>query len=157
MRNLTTETLLAVMAALSAAFLTTADTVASAEGKSNASPVGEFIVADGLAITPFALEQLSNPCSIDVDDRGRVWVGEAANYRKKTRKGGDRILILEDTNKICRADLTRVFYQNPDIDGVHGVCVLGNKVIVSAPDRILILTETHCFGWARPLGLHSRR
>jgi hypothetical protein len=97
-------------------------------------------VADGIAITPFALDQLSNPCSIDVDDRGRVWVGEAANYRKKARNEGDRILILEDTDKDGGADLTKVFYQNPDIDGVHGVCVLGNKVIVSAPDRILILT-----------------
>ena len=102
----------------------------------------QFIVADGLAIEPFATEQLSNPCSIDVDDRGRVWVGEAANYRKKARKEGDRILILEDTNGDGRADLTKVFYQNPDIDGVHGVCTLGNEAIVSAPDRILLLTDT---------------
>ena len=102
----------------------------------------EFIVADGLAVTPFAVDELSNPCSIDVDDRGRVWVGEAANYRKKIRPDGDRILILEDTDKDGRADLTKVFYQNADIDGVHGVCVLGNRAIVSAPDRILILTDT---------------
>ena len=47
---------------------------------------GEFVVAEGLAVTPFATEdQLSNPASIDVDDRGRVWVGEAVNYRKKDR------------------------------------------------------------------------
>ncbi|MEO1997110.1 MAG: PVC-type heme-binding CxxCH protein, partial [Planctomycetaceae bacterium] len=102
----------------------------------------QFSLADGLAMQPFALEQLSNPCSIDVDHRGRVWVGEAANYRKKSRKQGDRILILEDTNQDGRADLTRVFYQNPDIDGVHGICVLGNQAIVSAPDRILLLTDT---------------
>lgn len=107
-------------------------------GESSTAPI---IMADGLAITPFAIEQLSNPCSIDVDDRGRVWVGEAANYRKKARKEGDRILILEDTDEDGRADLTKLFYQNPDIDGVHGVCVLGNKVIVSAPDRILVLTD----------------
>ena len=101
-----------------------------------------IIVADGLAVTPFATEQLSNPCSIDVDDRGRVWIGEAVNYRKKKRKEGDRILILEDTNNDGRADLTKVFYQNPDIDGVHGVCTLGNTAIVSAPDRIIRLTDT---------------
>ncbi|MDG2130043.1 MAG: PQQ-dependent sugar dehydrogenase [Fuerstiella sp.] len=106
------------------------------------SQAAEFIVADGLAVTPFAVDELSNPCSIDVDDRGRVWVGEAANYRKKIRPDGDRILILEDTDKDGRADLTKVFYQNADIDGVHGVCVLGNRAIVSAPDRILILTDT---------------
>ena len=55
----------------------------------------QFVVAKGLAVQPFATQgQLSNPASIDVDDRGRVWVAEAFNYRKKTRKAGDRILIL---------------------------------------------------------------
>ncbi|MDP7306413.1 MAG: HEAT repeat domain-containing protein [Roseibacillus sp.] len=103
---------------------------------------GELVAAKGVAVTPFATEdQLSNPASIDVDDRGRVWVGEAINYRKKDRKEGDRILILEDSNGDGRSDKTKVFYQDPDIDGVHGVCVLGNKVIVSAPDRILLLTD----------------
>lgn len=101
-----------------------------------------FIVAEGLAIKPFATDQLANPSSIDVDDRGRVWVAEALNYRKKIRKEGDRILILEDTDNDGRADLTNVFYQNSDIDGVHGVCALGNMAIVSAPDRILLLTDT---------------
>ena len=103
----------------------------------------QFEVAEGLVVQPFAIQgQLSNPASIDVDDLGRVWVAEAFNYRKKTRKAGDRILILEDRSGNGRADKTTVFYQDPDIDGVHGVCVLGNKAIVSAPDRILLLTDT---------------
>ena len=103
----------------------------------------QFEVAEGLVVQPFATQgQLSNPTSIDVDDRGRVWVAEALNYRKKIRKAGDRILILEDSSGNGRADKTTVFYQNPDIDGVHGVCVLGNKAIISAPDRILLLTDT---------------
>jgi len=103
----------------------------------------QFVVAKGLAVRPFATQaQLSNPSSIDVDDRGRVWVAEAFNYRKKTRKAGDRILILEDSNADGRADKTTVFYQNPDIDGVHGVCVLGNMAIVSVSDRILLITDT---------------
>ena len=101
-----------------------------------------FIVAEGLTVESFATEQLSNPASIDVDDRGRVWVAEAFNYRKKTRQAGDRILILADSNGDGRADKTKVFYQDPDIDGVHGVCALGNQAIVSAPDRILLLTDT---------------
>ena len=59
----------------------------------------QFEVAEGLVVQSFATQgQLSNPASIDVDDRGRVWVAEAFNYRKKTRKAGDRILILEDSN-----------------------------------------------------------
>ncbi len=102
----------------------------------------QFEVAEGLVVQPFAIQgQLSNPASIDVDDRGRVWVAEALNYRKKLRKPGDRILILEDSSGNGRADKTTVFYQDPDIDGVHGVCVLGNKAIVSAPDRIILLTD----------------
>ncbi len=107
------------------------------------APEEKFVVADGLGVASFATEQqLSNPASIDVDDRGRVWVGEAVNYRKKSRKEGDRVLILEDSDGDGRADKSTVFYQNPDIDGVHGVCVLGNMAIVSAPDRILVLTDT---------------
>ena len=103
---------------------------------------GPFIVAEGLNVESFATDQLSNPASIDVDDRGRVWVGEALNYRKKTRKEGDRILILEDADGDGQADSSKVYYQNPDIDGVHGVCVLGNMAIVSVSDRILLLTDT---------------
>lgn len=101
-----------------------------------------IITADGLNIEPFAADQLSNPASIDVDDRGRVWVAEALNYRKKNRQQGDRILILQDSDGDGRADSTKVFYQNPDIDGVHGVCVLGNQAIVSVSDRIIVLTDT---------------
>ena len=103
----------------------------------------QFVVANGLAVHSFATQgQLSNPSSIDVDDRGRVWVAEAFNYRKKSRKAGDRILILEDSSGDGRSDKTTVFYQSPDIDGVHGVCVLGNMAIVSVSDRILLLTDT---------------
>ena len=109
---------------------------------SDASEPASFIVAEGLAVEPFASDHLSNPSSIDVDDRGRVWVAEAFNYRKKARSEGDRILILEDTDNDGHADLTKVFYQNPDIDGVHGVCALGDLAIVSVPDRILLLTDT---------------
>ena len=47
-----------------------------------------------------------NPTNIDVDARGRVWVAEAVNYRglqqreaePLTHAGGDRIVILEDTD-----------------------------------------------------------
>ncbi len=136
---------------LSLAFLALAVALPAAEGiggKPNVQiepasvPEEQLVVADGLAVQSFATEQLSNPSSIDVDDRGRVWVGETVNYRKKTRKAGDRVLILEDSDGDGRADKSKVFYQNADIDGLHGVCVLGNIAIVSAPDRILVLTDT---------------
>ena len=105
-------------------------------------------VRDGLECTLFAAEPLLlSPSNIDVDHRGRVWVCEVVNYRgfrnkHPFRKEGDRILILEDTNGDGRADSQKVFYQGPDIDSAHGVCVLGNQVIVSAGDKVQILTDT---------------
>jgi putative membrane-bound dehydrogenase-like protein len=97
---------------------------------------------DDLAATLFAAEPLlSSPSDIDVDARGRVWVCEVLNYRgkKETRKEGDRILVLEDTDGDGKADKQTVFHQGRDVDSALGICVIGEgpgrKVIVScAPD-----------------------
>ena len=91
-------------------------------------------VAPGLEATLFASEpMMASPTNIDVDDRGRVWVCEVVNYRHRNgeRPAGDRILILEDTDGDGRADKSTVFYQGRDIDSAMGICVLGNRVIVS--------------------------
>src|SRR5437868_6797721 len=43
---------------------------------------GKMKVADGLAVTLFACEPMVvNPCGMDIDERGRVWIAEGANYR----------------------------------------------------------------------------
>ena len=94
-------------------------------------------VAEGLVVTSFATEpMLRNPTNIDVDERGRVWVTEAYNYRPQingnpTNAQGDRIVILEDTDGDGRADTSKIFYQGPELNAPLGVCVLGNRVIVS--------------------------
>ncbi|HRH49607.1 MAG TPA: c-type cytochrome [Panacibacter sp.] len=94
-------------------------------------------IADGLEVHAFAAEpMLKNPTNIDVDERGRVWVCEAYNYRpaingNPTNALGDRIMILEDTNGDGVADTAKVFYQGPEMNAPLGICVLGNKVIVS--------------------------
>lgn len=94
-------------------------------------------VAQGLVVKPFATEpMLRNPTNIDVDERGRVWITEAYNYRPQingnpTNPQGDRIVILEDTNGDGRADTSKVFYQGPEVNAPLGVCVLGSRVIVS--------------------------
>jgi len=100
-------------------------------------------VADGLEVTLFAAEpMLLSPSNIDIDHMGRVWVCEVVNYRRfanannPDRPEGDRILVLEDTNGDGMADKETVFYQGRDIDSAHGVCVLGNRVIVSAGDSV---------------------
>src|SRR5688572_22431516 len=77
-------------------------------------------IADGLEVSVVATEpMLKNPTNIDVDERGRIWVCEAYNYRPAITGNpinalGDRIIILEDSNGDGRADTTKVFYQGPE-------------------------------------------
>ncbi len=68
--------------------------------------------------------------------KGRVWVTEAYNYRpaingNPTNPSGDRIMILEDNNGDGIADTAKIFYQGPEINAPLGICVLGNRVLVS--------------------------
>ena len=105
-------------------------------------------VHEHLEVSLFAAEPLLlSPANIDVDHRGRVWVCEIVNYRhfankdNPPREAGDRIIILKDTDGDSQADTRTVFYQGHDIDSPHGVCVLGNNVIVSANDKVFVLTD----------------
>ncbi|MBS1610530.1 MAG: c-type cytochrome [Bacteroidetes bacterium] len=104
-------------------------------------------VAEGLEVKPFATEpMLKNPTNIDIDEKGRVWVTEAYNYRpaingNPVNEAGDRIVILEDTNGDGKADTSKVFYQGPEINAPLGVCVLGNKVIVCQSPYVWIFHD----------------
>jgi putative membrane-bound dehydrogenase-like protein len=101
-------------------------------------------VAPGLEATLFAAEpMLLSPSDIDVDHLGRVWVCEVVNYRSRSgqRAEGDRILILEDTDHDGRADKQTVFYQGRDIDSALGICVLGNRVLVSVAPNVFVFTD----------------
>lgn len=104
-------------------------------------------VADGLEVSLFASEPMvRNPADMDVDSRGRVWVTEGANYRVwnkwgKLRPDGDRIVILEDTDGDGVADKEKTFYQGNDINTALGICVLGNKVIVSSSPNVMVFTD----------------
>jgi putative membrane-bound dehydrogenase-like protein len=85
---------------------------------------------------------LTNPTNIDIDYRGRVWVCDVMNYRGHNgmRPRGDRILIFEDTNGDGKYDRAKVFYQGRDVDSAMGICVLGNRVIVSSSPNVLVFT-----------------
>ena len=106
--------------------------------------------ATGLQVQLFASEpMLVNPCDMDIDARGRVWITEGANYRSSFQKWGtlrpegDRIVILEDTNGDGAADTAKTFYQDPSINSALGICVLGNKVIVASSPHVFVLTDTN--------------
>ena len=125
-----------------------APTVAQ-EQHSPAAATSQFEVHPELDVTLFAAEPfLANPTNIDVDHLGRVWVCEVMNYRQKVANGdiperteGDRIIVVEDTDGDGSADTTHVFYQGRDIDSAHGICVLGDRVIISANDSVFYLID----------------
>ncbi len=113
------------------------------DGRTPDTAIAGLDVASDLQVTLIAAEpMLLSPSNIDVDHMGRIWVCEVVNYRRfanadnPDREGGDRILILEDTNGDGLMDRETTFYQGRDIDSAHGVCVLGNRVIVSAGENV---------------------
>ncbi len=109
-----------------------------------ADAVDSLTVHPELQVQLFASEpMMESPSSIDIDARGRVWVCEVVNYRKHLgeRAEGDRILILEDTDGDAKADKSTVFHQGHDVDSAHGICVLGNKALISCGDDVFWLID----------------
>jgi putative membrane-bound dehydrogenase-like protein len=109
-----------------------------------ADAVDSLTVHPELQVQLFASEpMMESPSSIDIDVRGRVWVCEVVNYRKHLgeRAEGDRILILEDTDGDAKADKSTVFHQGHDVDSAHGICVLGNKALISCGDDVFWLID----------------
>ncbi|VTR96114.1 membrane-bound dehydrogenase domain protein : Uncharacterized protein OS=Planctomyces maris DSM 8797 GN=PM8797T_07447 PE=4 SV=1: GSDH: Cytochrom_C [Gemmata massiliana] len=111
-------------------------------------------VADGFQVELFAAEpMLINPTSIDVDHKGRVWVAEAVNYRRKNfgrpiiRKEGDRIVVLVDAKGEGKATEAKTFYQGEELYGPLGVCVApyadgkGQRVFVCQSPDILVFED----------------
>lgn len=109
---------------------------------------GIVVEDDRLDLTLFASEPMMiNPTNMDVDDRGRVWITEAYNYRSHlnprnpTNAEGDRILIMTDTNGDGVADESKVFYQGNDINAALGIAVLGEKIYVSVSPYVYVFTD----------------
>lgn len=95
------------------------------------------------ATTPF----FNNPTNIDIDERGRVWVTEAVDYRlfnndpSVPHGKGDRVVILEDKDGDGVAESSKVFVQDEDLVAPLGIAVLGNKVFVSCSPNLLVYTD----------------
>ncbi len=106
----------------------------------------EFAVPEGLEVTLWAESpRFFNPTNIDIDARGRIWVTEGVNYRKKhERQGflkhpeGDRVMILEDADGDGACDASKVFVQDPELLVPLGVGVLGSRVVVSSSPHVFI-------------------
>jgi len=149
---MTCRPLCPVAVAILATALTGPDLPAQPKGGplSPADALAALQVADGFQVTLFAAEpMLMNPTSIDVDHRGRVWVAEAVNYRRKNfgrpilRQEGDRIVVLVDETGQGKASKAVTFYQGPELYGPLSVCVIpmaspdrkGGEVPMASPDR----------------------
>jgi putative membrane-bound dehydrogenase-like protein len=99
---------------------------------------------DNLEVTLWASSpMLYNPTNMDIDYKGRIWVAEAVNYRRKARRRpeGDRIVVLQDTNSDGKADKSHTFVQDPSIQAPLGVSVFDNKVVVPMPPNLLVFTD----------------
>jgi putative membrane-bound dehydrogenase-like protein len=86
---------------------------------------------------------------MDVDSQGRIWVTEAVDYRNYNNDStkflhytkGDRIVILEDTDRDGKADTSKVFVQEKDLVSPLGIAVIGNKVVVSCSPNLIVYTD----------------
>src|SRR5437762_7303844 len=90
------------------------DSLTDAQQRLPENALKGLTVAKDLEVKTMATEpMLKNPTNIDVDERGRVWVNEAYNYRPVINGNpvnalGDRIMILEDTNGDGIADTAKI-------------------------------------------------
>ena len=104
------------------------------------SALGQVVINDfrlqdpELEVTLWAESPLLyNPTNMDVDTFGRIWVTEGVNYRRSnTRKEGDRVVVLEDTNLDGIADKSTVFIQDPE---------LVEKTIKENVDKVKVLNK----------------
>jgi len=120
------------------------DALSGGPSRDPANAVAGLEIASGIEATLAASEPtLKSLTNLDIDHRGRVWVCEVMNYRghQGRRPAGDRILILEDENGDGVMDTAKVFYQGTEIDSAMGICVLGNRVIVSASPNVWVFTD----------------
>ncbi len=104
--------------------------------------VDSMQTVDGLQTTLWASEPGTvKPTNMDIDERGRIWITEAANYRgAKRRPDGDRIMILEDTKHTGVCDSYKVFVQDKKLFAPLGICKLGNKLYVAQSPNVFIYT-----------------
>ncbi|MGB0582205.1 MAG: PVC-type heme-binding CxxCH protein, partial [Limisphaerales bacterium] len=107
-------------------------------------PADNFDVPEDLEVTVWATSpMLFNPTNMDTDEHGRIWVTEGVNYRrhKGRRKEGDRVVVLQDTDRDGKADKSHTFVQDPELIAPLGIAVFGNQIVVSQPPHLIVYTD----------------
>src|SRR6516165_4010688 len=101
-----------------------------------------FQVADGFEVNLFAADPLlAKPIQMNFDAAGRLWVASSEAYPqiKPGQVANDKIIILEDTKGVGRADKTTVFMGGllipTGIEPGDGGCYVANST------EILHVTE----------------
>lgn len=105
-----------------------------------------FKVSDDLEVTLWASSPMFyNPTNMDVDAAGRVWVNEGINYRRHAGRnvGGDRVMVLEDTDHDGKADKSHVFVQDKELTCPLGIAVFDNVVVVSNTPDLIVYTDVN--------------
>lgn len=105
-----------------------------------------FHVPEGLEVTVWAASpQLFNPVNMDIDHAGRIWVNEGVNYRRNSgwHRGGDRIMVLQDTDGDGKADKSHAFVQEPALGAPMGIAVFDNVVVVSNTPDLIVYTDVN--------------
>ena len=91
-------------------------------------PLDIFTVPAGLEVTRLgavAAAARIPPTSTSMR-QGRIWVTEGVNYRRHKRRAmpkGDRVVVLEDTDRDGRADKSTTFVQEPTLVAPLGIAV----------------------------------
>lgn len=109
-------------------------------GLSGAEAAKAMTVPEGFSVQLAASEpDILKPIAFTQDDRGRLWVVEAQTYpvRAEEGKGGDRILIFEDTNGDGTLDSKKVFTDGLNL--VSGIALGFGGVYVGAAPYLLFI------------------
>jgi putative membrane-bound dehydrogenase-like protein len=135
---------------LALAFVVTSTALAADDWKPGKDPrsipPGMFEIDPLLEVTVWASTPLLyNPTNMDIDHAGRIWVAEGVNYRGKqgTRPGGDRIVVLQDTDGDGKCDRSHTFVQEKGLIAPLGVAVIDNVVYVAQPPDLLAFTDVN--------------
>ena len=71
-----------------------------------------FIVAPGFEVNLFAADPLlAKPIQMNFDPQGRLWIASSEVYPqiKPGQKANDKVIVLEDTKGVGKADKVTVF------------------------------------------------